>query len=882
MKYHGLNEIREIFLKYFESKEHLRLPSFPLIPQNEKSLLLINSGMAPMKSWFSGEQTPPSPRVTTCQKCIRTPDIERVGKTSRHATYFEMLGNFSFGDYFKREACAWAWEFCTDIMDLPTDKLHVSIYVEDDETYDIWRHEIGIPDSHITRLGRADNFWEIGAGPCGPSSEIYFDRGEKHGCGSENCRVGCDCDRFVEFWNLVFTQFNNDGAGNYTPLKNKNIDTGMGLERLACIMQDVSNLFEVDTVKSVMAKIAAIAKIKYGDNEKHDVSLRVITDHIRSTVVLIGDGVLPSNEGRGYVLRRLLRRAARHGRLLHIEKPFLEEPAKIVIAQNKDIYPELAMRSEYILRTIKAEEERFSKTIGAGLGRLTEMIEGLKQNGSDVLSGGDAFMLYDTFGFPIDLTMEILEEQGLTLDHAGFEASMEEQRSRARAAHTAAGDFGWSATSLNGQEAPTVFVGYDKDEAEGTIEHIIVQGEQRGAVSANENAILVLDISPFYAESGGQVGDRGIISSKDGVFVVNDTKKTPDDKFLHIGSVVSGSFATDDRVVSKIDISRRNAIRRAHSATHLLQGALREVLGSTVEQAGSYVEPDMLRFDFTHHQAMTSEELVRVEMRVNELILADLPVITEVMELAKAQKAGAIALFGEKYDENVRVVEMSGFSKELCGGTHLQNTARSGLFKIKSEGSIAAGIRRIEAITGLGVLELIANEQKELSILASTLKTSPTELPRRAEQVMAELKTSRAEVEKLALSSAKAAFMSAFENAKNIEGVKLAIVRLKDISLELVRMLGDDLRSRDDALTVLFALEDDNPKFATFSTKAAVKAGLHAGKLVKEVAMVTGGNGGGKPDSASAGGRDLSKLDEALAFAPVAAEKIIAQKGEKQ
>ncbi len=870
----GVNEIREKYLSFFESKGHLRLPSFSLIPQNEKSLLLINAGMAPMKPWFSGEQVPPRRRVTTCQKCIRTPDIDRVGKTARHGTFFEMLGNFSFGDYFKREACAWAWEFCTEVLELPVDKLYVSVYLDDDEAYDIWTKEVGVAEDHMVRFGKEDNFWEIGAGPCGPCSEIYFDRGEQYGCGKDSCRVGCDCDRYVEFWNLVFTQFSNDGSGNYTTLPQKNIDTGMGLERLACIMQGVSNLFEIDTVKNVMRRIMEIAGKTYKQDEKTDVSLRVITDHVRSTTMLISDGVLPSNEGRGYVLRRLLRRAARHGRLLGINEPFLYDVAKTVIAESMSAYPELKTKEDYIVRVIKMEEERFSQTIDTGLGIIGEMIERQKAAGELTLSGKDAFRLYDTFGFPVDLTIELLNEAGMALDREGFDACMEEQRTRARAAHNAAGDFAWAGSGLASVDTQTEFVGYEKNEAEGVLAHILADGEARGSVSAGDEAVFVLTVSPFYAESGGQVGDAGVITSdKGGVFEVTDVKKTPDGKWLHYGRVVSGSFEMSDKVVSKIDVPKRDAARRAHSATHLLQGALREVLGNHVEQAGSLVEPDALRFDFTHFSAMTEDEISRVEARVNELILAGLDVTTAVMSLEEAKASGATALFGEKYGETVRVVRMGDFSKELCGGTHLSNTAKAGLFKIKSESSVAAGVRRIEAVTGQGVLELLEEERAALAATAAALKTTPADAARRAEQVQSELKAAEKEVERLSAVAVRSKLDSAFDTAVDIKSVKLARIRLEDISLELVRKIGDDLKSRDDALCALFSIKNgDKLSFAAFSTKKAIAAGLRAGDLVKGVAVLTGGNGGGRPDSASAGGKDIDKLDYALSEA----EKIAA------
>ena len=873
MKKMGVNELREAYLSFFESKGHLRLPSFPLIPQNEKSLLLINAGMAPLKPWFSGEQTPPRGRVTTCQKCIRTPDIERVGKTARHGTFFEMLGNFSFGDYFKREAIAWAWEFCTDVLELPPDKLYVSVYLDDDEAYDIWTKELGVDPTHMVRFGKEDNFWEIGSGPCGPCSEIYFDRGGKYGCGKETCKVGCDCDRYVEFWNLVFTQFNSDGNGNYTPLPRKNIDTGMGLERIACIMQGVDNLFEVDTIKNIMRRASEISGVEYRSSPKSDVSLRVITDHIRSTTMMVCDGVLPSNEGRGYVLRRLLRRAARHGRLLGIEKPFLHELCRTVIAESREAYPELKEKEDYIVRVIAMEEERFSQTLDSGLGILKEMTAELKQKGESVLSGADAFKLYDTFGFPLDLTAELLAEEGMSVDTEGFDERMKAQRERARAARTAEGDFGWAHGELSGVASATNFVGYTQNSANAVITFIFADGEARGSITAGDSASLLLDNTPFYAESGGQVCDFGIITGEGGaLFSVTDVKKTPDGRFVHSGTALSGSFRVGSKVEAKIDIARRSAIRRAHSATHLLHRALREKLGAHVEQAGSYVEPDRLRFDFTHFSAVTPDELSWVENRVNEKILEGLDISCAEMTLSEAKERGAIALFGEKYGESVRVVKMGDFSTELCGGTHLDNTAKAGLFRIVSESSVAAGVRRIEAVTGMGVLELLEREKELLSGAAEALKTSPAELPSRAAALVAENKGLKRENERMQAQNAKATVDGALSGAKDIGGVKLAVVKLGDVSTELMRTLGDDIKSRNDALAALLVSRSEGRLgFTAVCTKEAISKGLHAGNLVREVAKLTGGNGGGRPDSASAGGKNPDALEGALkAFEDIA------------
>ncbi|MBR6771995.1 MAG: alanine--tRNA ligase [Clostridia bacterium] len=861
----GLNEIRDKYLSFFESKGHLRLPSFSLIPQNEKSLLLINAGMAPMKPWFSGEQTPPRRRVTTCQKCIRTPDIERVGHTARHGTFFEMLGNFSFGDYFKHEATAWAWEFCTKVMELPADRLYVSVYLDDDEAWDIWTKEVGVPEDHMVRFGKEDNFWEIGAGPCGPCSEIYFDRGEEFGCGKPDCKVGCDCDRFVEFWNLVFTQFNNDGNNNYTTLPQKNIDTGMGLERLACIMQGVGNIFEVDTIRNTMKHVTAIAGKEYHCDEKTDVSLRVVTDHIRSTTMLVSDGVLPSNEGRGYVLRRLLRRAARHGRLLGITEPFLYKVASTVISESASAYPELKEKEDYIVRVIRTEEERFTTTIDAGLGIFSEMLDRTRAEGKTVFSGDDAFRLYDTYGFPVDLTIELLDEAGIALDREGFDALMTEQKERSRAATAAAGDFGWAGQGTAGIEKETDFVGYTEKKCDAEVIFIIADGESRGSIVPGDEATLVLDRTPFYAESGGQVSDMGVITGENGsVFEVTAVKKTADKKWLHSGRVVSGSFGVTDKVSASIDVCRRAAVSRAHSSTHLLQGALRSVLGTHVNQAGSYVEPDRLRFDFTHFSAVSAEEIAEIENIVNEKILAGLEVSVKEMAIDEAKAMGATALFGEKYGDTVRVVKMGDFSTELCGGTHLDNTAKAGLIRIVSESSVAAGVRRIEAVVGSGVSELLDSEKNVIGAVCAELKTTEADLVRKAAQLNEELKAAKREIERLSVVGLKADFESALANAVEVKGVKLAVVRAANVPVDLVRKLGDDIRGKNEALTALFAVSGEKLTIAAFSTKAAIAAGLKAGDLVKAVAIQAGGNGGGRPDSATAGAKDPVALEAAL------------------
>ena len=758
MQYRGLNELREMYLSFFESKEHLRLPSFSLIPQNDASLLLINSGMAPMKPFFTGEQEPPRRRVTTCQKCIRTGDIENVGKTARHGTYFEMLGNFSFGDYFKREAIAWSWEFLTspNWVGIDPNRLYPSIYEDDDEAFEIWNKEIGIPEERIFRFGKADNFWEHGSGPCGPCSEIYYDRGEEYGCHKPGCTVGCECDRYMEVWNNVFSQFNNDGQGNYTELVQKNIDTGMGLERLACVVQGVGSLFEVDTVRNIMKHIERIANETYHEDDKVDISLRVITDHIRSTAMMVCDGVIPSNEGRGYVLRRLLRRAARHGKLLGINRPFLTEVLDTVIEENKRHFPELAQKSDYIHKVIEMEEARFAATIDSGLSILNEMVEAVKAEGKTELPAADTFKLYDTYGFPIDLTLEILEEQGMTTGRAGFDALMNEQRVRAREDRKKMGDLGWASEDLGLDKAiKTRFDGYSEYEEQATVLAIVAGGEVAGSAQTGDCVTIVLDHTPFYAEMGGQVADYGILRNDKGMLVhISDVQKTKDGKFMPIGTVASGVIAVDDVVIAAIDKERRQAIARSHTATHLLQKALRLVLGTHVEQAGSYTDADHVRFDFTHFAAVTPEELAKIEDVVNDAIFAAYPVITEEMPIDEAKKRGAMALFGEKYGTTVRVVQAGDFSVELCGGTHLTNTAQAGLFKIISESSVAAGVRRIEALTGKGVLNFLQEKQTMIVEASKALKTTPHDLINKVDQLLGELRDSAKQVEKLRIGHA--------------------------------------------------------------------------------------------------------------------------------
>ncbi len=876
MQYMGLNELREKFLSFFESKGHLRLKSFPLLPQGDNSLLLINSGMAPMKPYFSGEATPPRTRVTTCQKCIRTPDIERVGKTSRHGTFFEMLGNFSFGDYFKPDATRWAWEFVTEVLEIPTDKLYVSVYLDDDETYNMWVNDLGVDPSHMVRLGKEDNFWEIGAGPCGPCSEIYFDRGPENGCGSPDCKVGCDCDRYVEFWNLVFTQFNNDGNNNYTELKQKNIDTGMGLERLACIMQGVNSLFDVDTVKNVTAHISRIAKANYGENDKTDVSLRIITDHIRSTTMMVCDGVMPSNEGRGYVLRRLLRRAARHGRLLGIKGTFLHDVCDTVIHESCGAYPELSEKAEYIKKVIKNEEEGFNRTIDAGLSILEDMMEKLEVSGGKVLSGDDAFKLADTFGFPIDLTIEILEEKGMSVDRERFDACLNEQRERARAAQAALGDFAWEKLDLGlDKSVKTQFVGYIDLKAEGKVLALVSNGAVVESASAGDTVEIVLDRTPFYAESGGQLADEGKIAASAGSVCINNVKKTKDGKFLHIGEVCEGTIAKGDTVTSEICKTRREAIMRAHSATHLLQKALRNTLGTHVEQAGSLVGPDSIRFDFTHFSQMTAEEIAKVERDVNAKILAGLEVTVREMPIEDAKKLGAMALFGEKYGDTVRVVTMGDYSLELCGGTHLDNTAKAGIFKIASESSVAAGVRRIEAICGMNVLAKIAELENTVADVAEALKAAPKEVVIKAEHMAEEVKTLKNELSAMNSKMARLDAAEYIKEAEDISGIKFISKVIKNAKGDDLRAISDEIRGLDSSVAaVLASVNGEKIVFTATCGKDVVARGIKAGDLVRETAKTAGGNGGGKPDFAMAGGNDVTKLDMAL----FAAREFVASK----
>ena len=868
MEWTGLNELREKYLSFFESKGHLRLPSFSLVPQGDKSLLLINAGMAPLKKYFTGELTPPRTRVTTCQKCIRTPDIERVGITARHGTFFEMLGNFSFGDYFKHEATAWAWEFCTKVLEMPADKIYISVYQDDDEAYDIWTKELGVSPDHMVRLGKEDNFWEHGAGPCGPCSELYFDRGEKYGCGSPTCGVGCDCDRYVEFWNLVFTQFDNDGNNNYTRLKSCNIDTGMGLVRLACIMQGVDNLFEVDTVQNIMKHIMQIAGVKYHEDEKKDVSLRVITDHIRSTTFMIGDGVMPSNEGRGYVLRRLLRRAARHGRLLGIDGTFLYKVCETVIKENATAYPNLVEKHDLIVKVIKAEEESFNKTIDTGLNLLENIIA---QSDSKVLSGADAFKLQDTFGFPIDLTKELLEERGMSVDIDEYDRLYAQSRAAARAARKDAGAQAWKDSNVSFKDVgATEFVGYTDYSCDAEIKAIVTNGERDEFATADSEVVVVLDKTPFYGESGGQAGDTGVIKTDNATLEVTATGKTPDGVVLHIARFISGdSIALGDKVHAQIDVEKREATRRNHTAAHLLQAALRKHLGSHVEQAGQLVNSEEMRFDFTHFSALSGDELKAIEREVNEVILKGIPVETREMPIEEAKKLGAMALFGEKYGDVVRVVSAGDFSVELCGGTHADNTAKLGLFKIVSESSVAAGIRRITAVTGFGVLKHIENDERIMQSAAAAMKLgNVAELDKRAATLAAEVKAKDRELAELRseISALKAG--SLMDSARQVGGVRLITAEVEVSNPGELRSMCDTARDNGADIVAVFAgvnKEKGTLNFACACGADAIKLGAHAGNIVRETAKIAGGSGGGKPDSAMAGAKDASKADEALA-----------------
>ena len=864
--YHGLNELREMFLSFFESKGHLRLPSFSLVPQNDKSILLINAGMTPMKPWFKGEEEPPRRRVCTCQKCIRTGDIENVGKTARHGTYFEMLGNFSFGDYFKHEAIAWSWEFLTEVVGLEPDRLYPSIYLNDDEAFDIWNKEVGIPAERIFRFGKEDNFWEHGSGPCGPCSEIYYDRGPEYGCGKPGCTVGCDCDRYIEIWNNVFSQFDNDGHGNYTELKQKNIDTGMGLERLACVCQNVDSLFDVDTVMNITHKVSELTGAHYGETEKRDVSLRVITDHIRSATFMICDGILPSNEGRGYVLRRLLRRAARHGKLLGVNDPFLYQVVDTVIHENEGQYPDLREKQTYITKVIRTEEENFGRTIDGGMKIFSDLLAEHKQKLEKIFSGADAFRLYDTFGFPIDLTMEMAADEGLSVDEGAFQKLMKEQKERAREARKALGDLGWAGVEFGKDVPATEFMGYDHSECDAKIVAIVADEELREEVAAGAEAVVVLDQSPFYAEMGGQVADHGTITADGVVFTVTDVQKNKGGKFMHYGRLAQGVLHVGDTVHAAIDMERRKAIQRAHSTTHLLDAALKKVLGDHVHQAGSLVEPDRLRFDFTHFEAISPEELRQVEELVNDAILEGYPVVTEILPIEEAKKKGAVAMFGEKYGETVRVVEMSDFSVEFCGGTHVDNTAKAGPFRIKSESSVASGVRRIEATCGKLSLKAMESSQGVLSRAAQFLKTAPSGLLERMEQQANEMKQLRQALEKFKAEASLGEARQFLASAKTVKDLHVLATTRNGVDTAELRTMGDFLRDKDPkAVAVIASINGEKITFLAVCGKEAVARGIKAGDLVRHVSAICGGKGGGKPDSAMGGGSDPLKVDDALA-----------------
>ena len=866
-KAYGVNELREMFLSFFESKEHLRLPSFSLIPQNDASLLLINSGMAPMKPYFKGEVEPPRRRVCTCQKCIRTGDIENIGKTARHGTYFEMLGNFSFGDYFKEEAIAWSWEFLTKVVGLEEDRLYPSIYENDEEAFEIWNKKIGVPAENIFRFGKKDNFWEHGSGPCGPCSEIYYDRGEKYGCGSPDCKVGCECDRFMEVWNNVFSQFDNDGQGNYTELVQKNIDTGMGLERLAVVCQDVNSLFDVDTVMNITNHVTAITGASYGQSTKTDVSLRVITDHIRASTFMIADGVLPSNEGRGYVLRRLLRRAARHGKLLGVNKPFLYEVVETVIKENESHYTYLRERADYIIRIVKIEEENFAKTIDTGMAIFNTKMAEHKAENKTVFSGADAFLLAATYGFPIDLTIEMVEDEGMTVDMDEYHRQREEDKIRAREARKALGDLGWAGIDLGLDTTPTTFVGYEENVCEAKVLAVCVGEEVTGTITGGEEGIIVLDKTPFYAEMGGQVADHGVILVGDCRFEVTNVQKDKGGKYLHSGKMVRGSIKTEDVVCASIDVERRKAIMRAHSATHLLQKALTSVLGDHVHQAGSLVEPDRLRFDFTHYSAMTAEELAKVDAIVQTAVLEGYGIDVREMPIEEAKAMGAMALFSEKYGDTVRVVNMGDYSIELCRGTHLNKTAKVGPFRIESESSVASGVRRIEAITGKACLAEMEVARQRVYNACSILKTKPAELASKLESQVEEIKALKKAIESFKAKENAGAADRFLVGAHTIGGLKVFTANIPDADAGKLRQMGDTLRDKaPNLVAVLSTVAGDKVTFLAICGKEAIAKGMKAGELVKMVCSACGGSGGGKPDSAMGGGKDATKLDDALAL----------------
>ena len=879
MKPYGLNELRKMYLDFFESKGHLVMKSFSLIPQNDKSLLLINAGMAPLKPYFTGQEIPPRRRVTTCQKCIRTGDIENVGKTARHGTFFEMLGNFSFGDYFKHEAIAWSWEFLTKTLEIPADRLYPSVYQDDDEAFNIWNKEIGVDKDRIFRFGKEDNFWEHGAGPCGPCSEIYYDRGEKYGCGKPGCTVGCDCDRYIEIWNNVFTQFNNDGNGNYEELENKNIDTGMGLERLATVMQDVDSIFDVDTIKAIRDEVCKYANVEYETEYKKDVSIRVITDHIRSVTFMVSDGIMPSNEGRGYVLRRLLRRAARHGRLLGIKGAFLAKLSEVVIRESKDGYPELADKKDYILKLIATEEENFNKTIDQGLSILNDMMAEMEAEKKTVLSGENTFKLYDTYGFPIDLTIEILEEKGFTVDEEGFKEAMEVQRQKARDAREETNYMGADVTIYQSIDAAieSKFVGYHDLTHDSKVTVLTTADALVDELKEGMEGTILVEETPFYATMGGQVADTGVIRTANAEFVVEDTIKLQGTKIGHVGKMTKGSIKVGDTVTLAVDEARRNLIANNHSATHLMQKALRMVLGNHVEQAGSLVDPDKLRFDFTHFSPMTPEEITKVEEIVNQEIQNGLDVVTNEMTIDEAKKTGAMALFGEKYGDTVRVVQMGDFSSELCGGTHVKNTSNISAFKIVSESGVAAGVRRIEALTGAGLIAHFNQVEETLKEAAALLKVSPADVVKRITALQEEAKTLSKENDKLKAKIAKAAAGDVTSEAEDVNGIKVLVKALSGVDMNGMRDLGDEAKQKLGEAVILYATENDGKvNLMATATEGAIKKGAHAGNLIKEVASLVGGGGGGRPNMAQAGGKNPAGIPDALKKAK---EVIISQIG---
>ena len=870
MQKFGLNELREKYLSFFESKGHLRLPSFSLVPENDPSILLINAGMTPLKPYFTGQMVPPSKRVTTCQKCIRTPDIENVGKTSRHGTFFEMLGNFSFGDYFKKEAISWAWEFFTEVLEIPEDRLYVSVYLEDDEAFDIWNKVVGLPKEKIFRMGKEDNFWGHGTGPCGPCSEIYFDRGKDKGCGKEDCTVGCDCDRFIEVWNLVFTQFDRQDDMTYLPLKSKNIDTGMGLERLACIVQEVDNIFEVDTIRSVLDHVCLIADVQYGKDYQKDVSIRVITDHTRSSAMLVSDGVLPSNEGRGYVLRRLIRRAARHGRLLGINRAFLSELVDTVIDTSMEAYPHMDEKRDYIKKVISIEEEKFYNTIDQGMNILEQYIAELKQQAKKTISGEMVFKLHDTYGFPIDLTREIAHENSMKIDEAGFHEEMKKQKEKAREAHFKKEGSAWEKDLFTGENKlfTTEFTGYNEYETESVVKFIILDGKLAENAQMGDEVAIVLEKTPFYAESGGQVGDTGVITGSNFKMTVADCKKTSDGKYLHIGKIDSGMVQLQDRVLAKVDITKRKCTARNHTTTHILHKALRNVLGDHVQQSGSLVTPDRLRFDFTHFSALTEDQIEAVETEVNDVILTNYPVITREMPLEEAKKEGVTALFGEKYGDIVRVVAVGDYSKELCGGTHIGSSGEAGLIKIISENGIASGVRRIEALTGTGALSWYKEKESILKEVSGIVKSTPEDTPSRVTYLVEEVKNLQKELGSIKEKMMNQSVDSFLDKAEDVSGVKVLAARMDQLDMTALRNMTDTLKSKlGSSVVALASAFDGKVSLVVSATKDAVSKGVHCGKIIGEAAKAAGGGGGGRPDMAQAGGKDISGIDKAIDIA---------------